>query len=62
MHIAVIARVLGMLLMIFSLTMLSPIIVAYIYQENTAPMFILAFAITQIVGLVFWLPTKKQNR
>ena len=61
MHIAVIARVLGMLLMIFSLTMLSPIIVAYIYQENTAPMFILAFAITQIVGLVFWLPTKNKT-
>ena len=61
MHIAVIARVLGMLLMIFSLTMLSPIIVAYLYQENTASMFFLAFAITQIVGLVFWLPTKNKT-
>jgi trk system potassium uptake protein TrkH len=59
MHIAVIARVLGMLLMVFSLTMLSPIIVAHLYQEDTAPMFVLAFAITQLVGLVFWLPTKK---
>ena len=61
MHIAVIARVLGMLLMIFSLTMLSPIIVAHLYQEDTAPMFVLAFAITQIVGLVFWLPTKNKT-
>ena len=58
MHIAVIARVLGMLLMIFSLTMLSPIIVASIYEENTTPMFLLAFAITQFVGLAFWLPSR----
>ena len=58
MHIAVIARVLGMLMMIFSLTMLSPIIVASIYEENTTPMFLLAFAITQFVGLAFWLPSR----
>ena len=58
MHIAVISRVLGMLLMIFSLTMLSPILVAHIYEENTTPMFLAAFAITQLVGLVFWLPSR----
>ena len=58
MHIAVIARVLGMLMMIFSLTMLSPILVALIYEENTTPMFLLAFAITQLVGLAFWLPSR----
>ena len=61
MHIAVIARVLGMLLMIFSLTMLSPIIVASIYEENTSSMFVLAFAITLLVGLTFWLPTKSHR-
>lgn len=60
MHFGVIARVLGMLMMIFSLTMLSPIIVAWLYQENTAPMFILAFAITLLIGLCFWLPNKNR--
>ena len=56
MHIAVVSKVLGMVLMIFSLTMLSPIIIASIYNESTAPTFVLAFAITLIVGLALWLP------
>ena len=42
MHMMVIARVLGMLLMIFSMTMLSPIIVSWLYEEDTAPMFVSA--------------------
>ncbi len=49
MHIAVIARVLGILLMIFSLTMLSPILVAWGFEENTSPTFLLAFVITLLV-------------
>ena len=61
MHIAVIARVLGMLLMIFSLTMLTPIIVSSIYEANTSSMFVLAFAITLLIGLTFWLPTKNHR-
>ena len=59
MHLNIIARVLGILLMIFSLTMLPPIVVAILYGEDTSSMFILAFAITLIVGLVFWLPSKQ---
>ena len=58
MHIAVIARVLGILLMIFSLTMLSPILVAWGFGENTSPTFLLAFVITLLVGILFWLPSK----
>ena len=59
MHLNIVARVLGILLMIFSLTMLPPILVATIYGESTSSMFALAFAITLIVGLVFWLPSKR---
>ena len=58
MHFAIIARVLGMLLVIFSLTMLTPVLVAFIYGENTSPTFVLAFAITLIIGMIFWLPSR----
>ena len=61
MHFNIIARILGILLMIFSLTMLPPIVVAIIYDENTSATFALAFAITQVVGLIFWLPSKRVN-
>jgi trk system potassium uptake protein TrkH len=61
MHIAVIARVLGMLLMIFSFTMLSPIIVSSIYGESTSSTFLIAFAITLLSGLLFWLPAMRKR-
>ena len=61
MHFAITARVLGVLLMIFSLTMLTPIAVASIYQENTAQTFLIAFAITLLVGLAFWLPSRNRK-
>ena len=61
MHIAVIARVLGMLLMIFSFTMLSPIIVSSIYGESTSSTFLIAFAITLLSGLLFWLPAMRKK-
>ena len=61
MHIAVIARVLGMLLMIFSFTMLSPIIISSIYGESTSSTFVIAFAITLLSGLLFWLPAMRKK-
>jgi trk system potassium uptake protein TrkH len=61
MHLNIIARILGILLMIFSLTMLPPIMVALLYGEDTYSMFALAFAITLAVGLAFWLPSKQES-
>lgn len=58
MHSAPIARVLGLLLIIFSLTMLTPVFVAFLFDEETKKMFVLAFSITLIVGLLFWLPAR----
>ncbi len=60
MHSAIVARVLGLLLIIFSLTMLTPILVAYIYDEPTSKMFLLAFAITLLFGLLLWLPARSR--
>ena len=46
--------VLGILLMLFSLTLVVPAIVAVIYDEPFLASFGVAFAITFTTGLVFW--------
>ncbi len=61
MHLAFVSRVLGLMLMVFSTSMLVPIIFATIYQENTLPMFFLAFIITMIVGFLSWLPARNMK-
>lgn len=61
MHLAFVSRVLGLMLMVFSTSMLVPIIFATIYQENTLPMFFLAFTITMIVGVLSWLPARNMK-
>ncbi len=60
MHPAVILRILGLLLMVYSSTMLIPALVAVIYDDGGAKQFLFAFAITLISGLLCWLPV--QNR
>ncbi len=54
MHLNVILGVTGTLLMLFSLTLLMPILVAVVYAENTLDTFSIAFAITLGVGFVLW--------
>ncbi|MGB0732136.1 MAG: TrkH family potassium uptake protein [Pontibacterium sp.] len=56
MHYQVILRILGILLMIFSFTMLPPIIVSLIYDDGELSAFIVGFAITLITGFLIWLP------
>ncbi len=56
MHYAIIFKVIGMLLMLFSLTMAPPIAVSYIYDDHSASAFILAFVITFVTGLMAWYP------
>ena len=56
MHFTVVARILGMLLMLFSIAHLPAAGVALYYSEQTVHTFLLAFAITFAVGAVVWLP------
>ena len=60
MRAAVVFRVLGVLLTLFSVTMLVPAGVSLLYRDGTANAFLLAFAITLVTGLACWLPTRKQ--
>lgn len=56
MRIAVIARVFGVLLALFSLTLLPPIGVSLWYQDGSHYAFSIAFGITLVTGLLMWLP------
>ena len=54
-------KTLGLLLTVFSSTMLTPVVVALIYQESTSLVFVASFLITGLFGLVLWLPAKKAD-
>jgi trk system potassium uptake protein TrkH len=59
MHFKIILRILGILLMVFSLTMIPPAIVSHIYDDNVHTIFYLCMAITFSTGFIFWLPVYK---
>ena len=50
-------RILGLLLMMFSLTMLPPIVIDIIFNEQAWLPFLKAFALTLAAGVIIWLPT-----
>jgi len=54
----VIQRILGQLLISFSLTLLPPIGVSLWYQDNQLPIFIIVFLMMFIIGLVCWFPAR----
>ncbi|NJN45406.1 MAG: potassium transporter, partial [Candidatus Competibacteraceae bacterium] len=62
MSISVVQRLLGMLLMIFSVTLLPPAMVGLGYGETEASDFLLSFAITLISGLLIWIPVRRVHR
>ena len=62
MNLTVVQRILGLLLMIFSLTMLPPVLVAVLFSEPSWQPFIYGFLLTLIAGLVLWLPVRMANR
>lgn len=56
MHYRVILRILGLLLMIFSITMLPPLAISYGYQDGSHVAFISGFVITLLTGFIIWAP------
>ncbi|UTA47926.1 TrkH family potassium uptake protein [Simiduia sp. 21SJ11W-1] len=59
MHFSVIFRVLGVLLMIFSLTLLPPFALSLWLNDDHHHAFLIAFAITFVTGLGIWLPVHR---
>lgn len=58
----VVQRILGLLLMIFSITMLPPVLVSLIFAEGSGLPFIKAFFLTFLAGLLCWFPVHKVRR
>lgn len=55
MHFQIAIRVLGILLMMFSITMLPPIMVSLMFGDGAERIFLEAFIITFVVGFFLWL-------
>ena len=58
----VVQRILGLLLMMFSLTMLPPILISFIYDEQSWLPFLQGFGITLAAGFLCWLPVHKSKK
>lgn len=59
MHFAIIGRILGILLMLFSLAMLPPIIVSLLYDDHALQAFSTAMIVTFSIGFTLWLPLRQ---
>ncbi len=62
MQFTAIQRILGLLLMLFSVTMLPPVGVSYWYADNTQNAFFMAFTLTFLSGLFCWLPARRYRK
>jgi trk system potassium uptake protein TrkH len=58
----VVQRILGLLLMMFSLTMLPPIIISLVFNEQAWLPFVEGFGITLVAGFLFWLPVHRSRK
>ncbi|MEM6774373.1 MAG: TrkH family potassium uptake protein [Pseudomonadota bacterium] len=62
MHFSISLRILGLLLTLFSLTMIPPLLIALVADDETVSGFTYAFFITGLSGLTLWLPVKRVQR
>jgi trk system potassium uptake protein TrkH len=58
----VVQRILGLLLMMFSLTMLPPIAVSLIYDDQSWLPFVEGFGLTLVAGILIWLPVHRSRK
>ncbi|UZE96132.1 TrkH family potassium uptake protein [Alkalimarinus alittae] len=58
MHLSIICRILGILLMLFSITMLPPIIVSLLYDDGQLMPFAKAFGLILCIGFLVWFPVR----
>lgn len=62
MQFAAILRIIGLLLMIFSIAMLPPALVGVIYGDGAIVPFLSSFAVILCSGVVLWLPVRRQHK
>ncbi|MDH5424350.1 MAG: TrkH family potassium uptake protein [Gammaproteobacteria bacterium] len=62
MHIKMIQQIIGLLLMLFSTSMLPPIVMDLFFSEDALNSFLLSYVILIITGLLFWYPVRKNKK
>lgn len=62
MYLTISLRILGLLLTLFSVTMLPPLLIAVLEDDETVTGFVSAFGITFLSGIVLWLPVRRIRR
>jgi trk/ktr system potassium uptake protein len=58
----VVIRILGLLLMLFSMTMLLPIFISILYSDHAWSSFVEGFAYTFLSGLLVWFPFRRSRK
>ena len=58
MHIKLIQKILGLLLMLFSATLIPPTLIAHLYQDGGLNAFISTMAVLFSLGLLLWYPVR----
>ncbi len=61
MHFRAITRIVGLLVILFSGTMIIPGLVALIYRDGAGSAFTQTFFFALLIGLVLWLPNRQQK-
>lgn len=62
MHYKTVLKILGVLLIIFSVTHLTPLLVSLIYDDGNSFPFMVSFSVTLLTGLFLWAPARKSKR
>jgi trk system potassium uptake protein TrkH len=62
MHFISIQRLLGLLLILFSVTLLPPALVAWLYQDGQIHDFLTGMLIVLLLGLMMWLPARRHKK
>ncbi len=62
MHLSVVSRILGLLLMLFSITQIPPILVSLFYNDGNWSSFAIALLLTLGAGVAIWIPARQNRR
>ena len=61
MRLQVIMKIMGVLLSLFSISLLPPTAVAVLSADGTQTPFLFAFIVTLVTGFVFWFATRHRQ-
>ena len=61
MHLYIIQRIIGQFLMLFSITLLPPVVIDLLYQEDAARAFFYSYLLLLSVGFLLFLPVRNQR-